>query len=63
MENVNDMSYMFRDTPFDGDVSKWNVSNVKYMSSMFRGTPNSTYKINTLHRAQLRGNVISRLVC
>ena len=29
------MSGLFRDSTFNGDISKWNVSNVKYMTGMF----------------------------
>ena len=29
------MSCMFRDSQFNGDLSKWNVSNVMYMECMF----------------------------
>ena len=33
--NITDMSYMFRYSPFNGDISKWDVSNVIDMASMF----------------------------
>ena len=29
------MSYMFASTPFNGDISKWNVSHVTNMAAMF----------------------------
>ena len=32
---VTDMSELFRDSDFNGDISQWNVSNVTDMSSMF----------------------------
>ena len=32
---IDDMSYLFRDSKFNGDISKWNVSNVKCMIAMF----------------------------
>lgn len=32
---VTDMSYLFYNVDFNGDVSKWNTSNVRYMYSMF----------------------------
>ena len=34
---INDMSYLFKGylSGFNGDISKWNVSNVKTMQSMF----------------------------
>ena len=43
VSQVTDMSFLFRRddtfTPdFNGDISKWNVSNVKYMQSMFWGS-------------------------
>ena len=32
---IDDMSELFIDTQFNGDISKWNTSNVIYMTSMF----------------------------
>ena len=32
---VTNMSYLFYGSKFNGDISKWNVSNVKDMSYMF----------------------------
>ena len=32
---ITDMSYVFAYTSFNGDISKWNVSNVKNMKCMF----------------------------
>ena len=31
VENVVNLNYMFAYSPFNGDISKWNVSNVKKM--------------------------------
>ena len=33
------MYYMFNNSDFNGDISKWNVSNVKDMRSMFYNSP------------------------
>ena len=33
--NITDMSYLFSDSDFNGDVSGWDVSNVTNMSAMF----------------------------
>ena len=30
---------MFTNSEFDGDISKWDVSNVEYMDDMFRKSP------------------------
>ena len=35
VSNVTDMSFMFCDSEFNGDISNWNVSNVTDMSYMF----------------------------
>ena len=32
---ITDMSYLFEDSDFNGDISKWNVSNVESMEDMF----------------------------
>jgi len=34
-----DMSSLFADSLFNGDISNWNVSNVTNMSGMFEGSP------------------------
>ena len=33
--NITDMSWLFNDIEFNGDISKWDVSNVKNMDNMF----------------------------
>ena len=34
--NITDMSSLFEDSEFNGNISNWNVSNVTNMDSMFR---------------------------
>ncbi len=35
VSKIDDMSYMFYESQFNGDISNWNVSNVECMESMF----------------------------
>ena len=35
VSRITDMSYLFDDTNFNGDISKWNVSSVRGMNGMF----------------------------
>ena len=37
VSNITDMSSLFNGTDFNGDISKWNVSNVTYNTNMFKG--------------------------
>ena len=36
---ITDMTTLFYNSKFNGDISNWNVSNVKYMMSMFYKSP------------------------
>lgn len=36
---VTDMSSLFEKSPFNGDISGWNVSKLKYIYDMFEGSP------------------------
>ena len=38
VSSIEDMSKLFSSSGFDGDISGWDVSNVKKMSGMFEGT-------------------------
>ena len=37
VSNITDMSHLFEDTNFKGNISNWNVSNVEDMRFMFSG--------------------------
>ena len=36
---ITDMNYMFYTSKFNGDISKWDVSNVKNMKDIFKASP------------------------
>jgi len=38
VSSVTDMSFMFRDSAFNGDISDWDVSSVTNMPHMFRNS-------------------------
>ena len=35
VKGMTDLSYIFASSEFDGDISRWDVSNVRYMEGMF----------------------------
>lgn len=39
VSNVKDMSWMFCDSKFNGDISKWNTANVRYHLNVFYNCP------------------------
>ena len=44
--NINDMSYLFKYLNFNGDISKWDVSNVTNMMCMFEWCENFNQDIS-----------------
>ena len=39
VSKINDMSFLFEGTNFNGDISSWNVSNVKINNFIFDNCP------------------------
>ena len=39
LSKITDISYLFSGTDFNGDISKWDVSKVKYSTNMFLKCP------------------------
>ena len=37
--NITNMTSLFKDSDFNGDISKWDVSNVERMENMICGSP------------------------
>ena len=48
LSGVQDMSGMFEDSSFNGDISGWNVSQVTDMGSMFYGATSFNQSLNRL---------------
>ena len=46
VSKITDMSYLFEGVDFNGDISKWDVSNVTNMKGMFFGNENFNQDIS-----------------
>jgi surface protein len=78
VSNIDDFRYIFSNSEFNGDISKWNVSNARIMFSMFFGSDFNgdisswdvsrvTNMDNMFHRAKFNGDIskwdVSNVYC
>ena len=52
ISNITDLSNVFEDLPFVGDISQWNTSNVTNMDNLFK---NSRFKGKPLRKRVVAG--------
>lgn len=56
------MSLMFYRSQFNGDISQWNVSKVKYMYDMFKGSPLEKNIITEQRRTEFSNYMRDKLI-
>ena len=55
VSKITDMSYLFEGTAFNGDISNWDVSNVKDMHGMFNGCKSFNQDISNWDVSNVKG--------
>ena len=63
VSKINDMSFLFEGTNFNGDISSWDVSNVTNMNRMFAGCESFNQDISSWDVSNVRDMSFMFLKC